>query len=74
MKFSKNVLKFIVVAGIIDVIAAFGTTVAGLITIFTGSGVALKITVTLSVIMSASKIVQLHYGGTRDDDDIEITY
>ncbi len=74
MKFSKNVLKFMVVAAVIDTIATFGTTVAGLITIFTGSGVALKITVTLSVILSASKIVQLHYGGTRNDDDIEIAY
>lgn len=74
MKFSKNVLKFMVVAGIIEMIAAFGTTVAGLITIFTGSGVALKITVTLSVILSAFKIVQFHYGRTRNDDDIEITY
>lgn len=73
MKFSKNVLEFMVVAAIIDVIATFGATVAGLITLFTGSGVALKITVTLSVILSASKIIQLHYGGTRNDDDIEIT-
>lgn len=73
MKVSKNVWKFMVVAGIIDIIATFGTTVAGLITIFTGSGVALKITVTLSVILSAFKIIQFHYGKTRDDD-IEITY
>lgn len=74
MKVSEKVTKIMLVMGVIDILVTFSTTIAGLIAIFAGSGVALNVTVTLSVISSAMKICQFHFGRTSSDDDIDFTF